>query len=125
MDDFSLSYSSPAERAAAEARRHRQSVGQGTAAHLAQLLERLGLQPDGEFEGVGLDEDSNVVLTPDQGWLLYEIATRFLPRCFDVPEGSPVDEQCTMPDGVCPPCTTEGRRLLRRTNGSAPSSGVD
>lgn len=125
MDDFPLPYSSPVEREAAKARLHRQSTGQGTAAHLAQLLGRLNRQPHGEFEGVGLDEDPNVVLTPDQAWLLYEIATRSLPRCFDVAEGSPVGEQCTMPDGVCHPCTTEGRRLLQHADGSTPSEPDD
>lgn len=50
---------------------------------------------------------------PDQGWLLYETAGRFLPRCFTVGEGFAVEEQCAMPHGICHDCAAEGRRLLR------------
>lgn len=123
MGDSHPRHSSPAERKAAEVELHRQSIGQGTAAHLAQLLGRLRGQPDGDF--VGLDEDLNVVLTPDQCWLLYEIATRFLPQCFGVPEGLPVEEQCIMPNGICHPCAMEGRRLLKNVDGSAPPGNLD
>jgi hypothetical protein len=99
------------ERAMAEEHRYRSSLAQGTAAHLAELLRRLTGGPHDEFQPLGVDDDGNITMTHDQGWLLYETALRSLPGCFAVNEGYAVDEKCQMPNGVCHACAAEGRSL--------------
>lgn len=85
------------------------SLAQGTAEHLAEVLQSLLGQSYDEFDGLALDEDGNIVITPQQAWALTEAVSDVLPRCFShVPGRAP---QCRMPDGVCFPCAGEGRSV--------------
>ncbi|GAA1276081.1 hypothetical protein GCM10009609_43840 [Pseudonocardia aurantiaca] len=90
----------------------RQGSGQSAASRLADVLQRVTRQQPGDFTGVGLDEESNVVISPDLCWVQHQLAMEVLPRCFAVEDGYPVDEDCAMPDAICHRCAKEGRRLV-------------
>ena len=94
-----------------EEKRHLAAMGQGTGAHLAELLPRLTGESWDDFTPIRVGEDGSVTMTHDQGWLLYEMALRSLPRCFAVTEGYATDDDCQMPNGVCHSCAAEGRSL--------------
>ncbi|MDX6239896.1 MAG: hypothetical protein QOG10_4711 [Kribbellaceae bacterium] len=99
----------------------RAGIVQGTAEHLAHLLQGLLGQSYDEFESLAIDEDYNIVMTPDQAWLLYELAAKVSPHCLTIP-GQPAQEGCQMPTGICHECAATGRSLpashpLRATNG--------
>jgi hypothetical protein len=89
---------------------HRAAIAQGTAEHLAHLLQGLLGQSYDEFAGLSIDEDDNIVMTPDQAWLLYELAAEVSPRCLTTPGQSAV-ERCQMPTGICHDCAATGRSL--------------
>jgi hypothetical protein len=89
---------------------HRAAIAQGTAEHLAHLLQGLLGQSYDEFEGLAIDEDHNIVMKPDQAWLLYELVAKVSPRCLTIP-GQPADKGCQMPTGICHDCAATGRSL--------------
>lgn len=84
---------------------------EGAAAHLAQLLQRLARQSYDEFDGVVVTSGNSVAITPGHAHLLVDTVLTTLPRCFEVPDGLPTDDECAMPDAVCHTCARESRRL--------------
>lgn len=85
------------------------SLAQGTAEHLAHVLQGLLGQSYGEFDGLRIDEDANIVITPRQAWAITQVLSAALPRCFSILGGR--TPKCQTPDGVCYPCAAEGRTV--------------
>ena len=85
------------------------SLAQGSAEQLAHVLQGLLGQSYDEFDDLAIDEDHNIVITPQQAWALAQAVATGLPRCFSIALGR--TPQCRIPDGVCLPCAGEGRSV--------------
>ena len=88
---------------------------QGAGARLGALLSVIQGQNPYDVDGVGINEDNDIVISPDQAQALYRGVSRGLPRCFS--EGyAAVEEGCAMPKGLCHVCVADGRRIHRATD---------